>query len=89
MMKKKSSRVCEAPSNVRLQESKDRLIKAKYYLQEFVDSDNVQDCLSFWKRWDMIKYGTIELVEDDDDDDVVENTIDQLEVGRYSGSLSA
>ncbi|OUM51604.1 hypothetical protein BVG19_g714 [[Candida] boidinii] len=86
---KKSSRVCEAPSNVRLQESKDRLIKAKYYLQEFVDSDNVQDCLSFWKRWDMIKYGTIELVEDDDDDDVVENTIDQLEVGRYSGSLSA
>ena len=30
----------------------------------------------------MIKYATIELVEDDDDDEVVESTIEELERGR-------
>lgn len=30
----------------------------------------------------MIKYATIELVEDDDDDEIIESTIDELEDGR-------
>lgn len=65
-----------------LQALKDRLTKAKYFLQDLVDSDDLTDVTSFWKRWDMIKYATIELVEDDDDDEVIESTIDELEDGR-------
>lgn len=70
------------PSSCKLQELKDRLTKAKYFLQDLVDSDDFGDVTAFWKRWDMIKYATIELVEDDDDDEVVESTIDELEDGR-------
>ncbi|GEQ67342.1 hypothetical protein JCM33374_g1006 [Metschnikowia sp. JCM 33374] len=70
------------PSSCQLQALKDRLTKAKYFLQDLVDSEDHNDAFAFWKRWDMIKYATIELVEDDDDDDVVENTIDELEEGR-------
>lgn len=70
------------PSSCRLQALKERLIKAKYYLQDLVDSDDYNDAFDFWKRWDMIKYATIELVEDDDDDVVMESTIDELEHGR-------
>lgn len=62
---------------------KDRLTKAKYYLQDLVVGDNYQDILNFWNRWDLIKYCTIELVEDDDDDEVIESTIEELENGRY------
>lgn len=63
---------------------KDRLTKAKYFLQDLVDSDHDVDIACFWKRWDMIKYATIELVEDDDDDEVVESTIEDLEKGRVN-----
>lgn len=73
----------EDPSSCQLQALKDRLTKAKYYLQDLVDSDEVIDVSNFWKRWDMIKYATIELVEDDDDDEIIESTIDELENGRY------
>lgn len=69
-------------SSVGLQALKDRLIKAKYYLQDLVESDDLPDIYAFWKRWDMIKYTIIELVEDDDDDDVIESTIEELENGR-------
>lgn len=65
------------------QKLKDRLTKAKYFLQDLIDSEDYQDIQSFWNRWDMIKYSTIELVEDDDDDEVIESTIEDLEVGRY------
>lgn len=65
-----------------LQALKDRLTKAKYFLQDLVDSDDLTDINCFWKRWDMIKYATIELVEDDDDDEIIESTIDELEEGR-------
>lgn len=78
-----TSLAAEDASSCQLQALKDRLTKAKYYLQDLVDSDNIHDVNSFWKRWDMIKYATIELVEDDDDDEVVETTIDELESGRY------
>lgn len=71
------------PSSCRLQALKERLIKAKYFLQDLVDSDEYNDAFDFWKRWDMIKYATIELVEDDDDDVVMESTIDELEHGRH------
>lgn len=70
------------PSSCQLQELKDRLIRAKYFLQDLVDSDDYNDASDFWKRWDMIKYATIELVEDDDDDEIIEATIDDLEDGR-------
>lgn len=70
------------PSSCQLQALKDRLTKAKYFLQDITDSDVYHDMVAFWKRWDMIKYATIELVEDDDDDDVVETTIEELERGR-------
>lgn len=65
-----------------LQVLKGRLTKAKYFLQDLVDSEHDHDVACFWKRWDMIKYATIELVEDDDDDEVIESTIEDLENGR-------
>lgn len=77
------SRSNSSKSTNQYQKLKDRLTKAKYYLQDLVDSDDYQDLQCFWNRWDMIKYATIELVEDDDDDEVVESTIDELENGRY------
>lgn len=70
------------PASCQLQALKDRLTRAKYYLQDLVDSEDCAEVNSFWKRWDMIKYATIELVEDDDDDEIVETTIDELENGR-------
>lgn len=76
------SSTAKDPSSCQLQALKDRLTKAKYFLQDLVDSDDYNDAFAFWKRWDMIKYATIELVEDDDDDDVMESTIDELEEGR-------
>ncbi|CAX45585.1 conserved hypothetical protein [Candida dubliniensis CD36] len=69
-------------SSCQLQDLKVRLTKAKYYLQELVDSNDYREIELFWKRWDMIKYSTIELVEDDDDDEIVESTIEELENGR-------
>ncbi|RCK63566.1 hypothetical protein Cantr_09685 [Candida viswanathii] len=69
-------------SSNQLQDLKVRLTKAKYYLQELVDSNDYREIELFWKRWDMIKYSTIELVEDDDDDEIIESTIEELENGR-------
>lgn len=65
------------------QNLKDRLIKAKYFLQDLIDSNNFGDIQSFWNRWDLIKYTTIELVEDDDNDEIIESTVEELEKGRY------
>lgn len=74
------------PSNMKLQHVKDRLTKAKYYLQDFVDSNSVSDSLLFWQRWDLIKYAAIEIVEDEEDE-CVENTVEELEQGRFPGSF--
>ncbi|QPG76061.1 hypothetical protein FOA43_003447 [Brettanomyces nanus] len=87
--KQQHYRVSEVPENMRLQKLKDRLIKAKYYLQDYVDSEEVDDSLLFWKKWDLIKYSAIELVEDDDEDDIVETTIEELEYGRFAASICA
>ncbi|EMG46086.1 hypothetical protein SBY92_001200 [Candida maltosa Xu316] len=74
--------VKQEQSSNQLQDLKVRLTKAKYYLQELVDSNDLREIELFWKRWDMIKYSTIELVEDDDDDEIIESTIEELENGR-------
>lgn len=74
------------PGSLKLQQLKDRLLKAKYYLQDYLESGDLDEATAFWKRWDLIKYATIELVEDDDDDDVIESTIEDLEKGRLFGS---
>ncbi|GMM34190.1 hypothetical protein DASC09_015150 [Saccharomycopsis crataegensis] len=74
--------VSQQPESIKIQNLKDRLIKAKNFLQDFVDSDDSEDVAAFWGRWDLIKYATIELVEDDDDDEVIEDTIEDLEKGR-------
>ncbi|CCH45419.1 hypothetical protein BN7_5001 [Wickerhamomyces ciferrii] len=78
-------RASTQPSSVKLQHLKDRLLKAKYYLQDFIESDSVDEACAFWKRWDLVKYATIELVEDDDDDEIIESTIEDLEKGRLYG----
>lgn len=78
-------RVSCQPNSVKLQQLKDRLLKAKYYLQDFIESDSFDEACLFWKRWDLIKYATIELVEDDDDDEIIESTIEDLEKGRFYG----
>ncbi|GBL51730.1 hypothetical protein CAJCM15448_40040 [Candidozyma auris] len=77
-----ASSTSKDPSSCQLSALKDRLIKAKYFLQDLLESDDYHDACAFWKRWDMIKYAAIELVEDDDDDEVIESTIDDLEEGR-------
>lgn len=73
---------CSSKGSYSLQTLKDRLTKTKYYLQDLVDSDDYDDIYSFWRRWDMVKYATVELVEDDDDE-IVETTIEELEKGRH------
>lgn len=79
-------RVSEVPENLRLQGLKDRFTKAKYYLEDLVDSDLYNDCLSFWNKWDLIKYSIVDFVEEDEEDDDVERKVDELELGRFAGS---
>lgn len=83
--------VSEAPDNIRLQKLKDRLTESKYYLQDYVDSDSFDESILFWKKWDLVKYAAVDLVEDDDDggDDIVENTIEDLEAGRLAVSYDS
>lgn len=82
-------RVSEVPENLRLQELKDRFTKSKYFLEDLVDSDSYNDCISFWNKWDLIKYSIVDFVEEDEDDEEVEKKIDELESGRFVGSLSS
>ncbi|CCC68989.1 hypothetical protein NCAS_0B09050 [Naumovozyma castellii] len=74
--------VSTLPDSIKLQSLKLRLMKAKNDLEDYYDSDNYDSCIAFWRRWDMIKYSAVEVMEDDDDDDVVENAIEELEEGR-------
>lgn len=74
--------VSTLPDSVKLQSLKCRLTKAKNDLEQYYDSSSYSDCVSFWKRWDMIKYSAVEVMEDDDDDEIVESAIDELEEGR-------
>lgn len=74
--------VSKLPDSMKLESLKLRLTKAKNDLESVYDSTEFEDSIIFWKRWDMIKYSTVELMEDDDDDDVVEDAINELEEGR-------
>lgn len=82
-------RVSEVPENLRLQELKDRFTKSKYFLEDLVDSDSYDDCVSFWNKWDLIKYSIVDFVEEDEEDEEVERKIEELEFGRFVGSISA
>ena len=75
--------VSKLPDSIRLESLKIRLTKAKNDLEQVYDSMQLDDSIIFWKRWDMIKYTVIEVMEDDDDDEVVEDAIKELENGRY------
>lgn len=75
-------KVSNLPASVRLQSLKDRLTRAKNDLEDIYDSFDFDDCAKFWRRWDMIKYGAVEMMEEDDDDDVIESVIEELEEGR-------
>ncbi|CAL9736430.1 hypothetical protein MOSE0_J09494 [Monosporozyma servazzii] len=75
--------VSKLPDSMKLESLKLRLTKAKNDLESVYDSIEFEDSIIFWKRWDMIKYSTVELMEDDDDDDVVEDAINELEEGRF------
>lgn len=84
----KSLAPSEQPGSVRLLNLKQRLMNAKYYLQDLVDRDDIESSASFWNRWDLVKYSAIELVEEDgDDDDIVENVTEELEEGRYYANI--
>ena len=75
--------VSKLPDSIRLESLKLRLSKAKNDLEQVYDSMQLSDSIVFWKRWDMIKYSAVEVMEDDDDDEVVEDAIKELENGRY------
>lgn len=65
-----------------LQSLKYRLTNAKNDLELNYDSHELYDSIEFWRRWDMIKYSAVELMEDDDDDELIESVIEELEEGR-------
>lgn len=75
-------KVSSLPQSVKLQSLKDRLTKAKKDLENFYDSPTWVDCKTFWRRWDMIKYSAVEMMEEDDDDEIIETIIQELEEGR-------
>lgn len=73
-------------SNIKsLQSLKYRLTNAKNDLELNYDSPDLTDSMEFWRRWDMIKYSAVELMEDDDDDELIESVIEELERGRSVG----
>lgn len=76
--------ISEDPSSRALMALRQRLLKAKYFFLELLESTDVGSCAAFWHRWDLVKYAAIELVEDDgDDDDVVDAVTESLEEGRF------
>lgn len=77
-----SRTVSNLPDSVKLQSLKFRLTNAKNDLEQVYDSKEEQDSDSFWRRWDMIKYSAVEMMEEDDDDEIIENVIEELEQGR-------
>lgn len=78
-----SRTVSNLPDSVKLQSLKSRLTKAKGDLEQVYDSSEFADGCAFWRRWDMIKYSAVEMMEEDDDDEIIENVIEELEQGRY------
>lgn len=77
-----SRTVSNLPDSVKLQSLKSRLTKAKHDLEQVYDSTEFADGCAFWRRWDMIKYSAVEMMEEDDDDEIIESVIEELEQGR-------
>ncbi|AMD19475.1 HCL676Wp [Eremothecium sinecaudum] len=75
-------KVSKLPQSMQLQSLKNRLVRAKNDLENSYDTTDWNDCVYFWRRWDMIKYSAVEMMEEDDDDDLIESVIDELEEGR-------
>lgn len=73
----------EIEDSGKLQALKERLTKAKYYLQDLSDVSDMDASVSFWNRWDLVKYAVIEFVEDNgEEDEVIEGVCGELEDGR-------
>ncbi|ANB13160.1 hypothetical protein AWJ20_1442 [Sugiyamaella lignohabitans] len=77
--------VSEQPTSVRLMNLKERLLKAKYFFVDLLETLDMEKSAQFWHRWDLVKYATIELVEEADDDETIEDVSAELEEGRYYG----
>ncbi|KAI5962425.1 uncharacterized protein KGF55_003501 [Candida pseudojiufengensis] len=57
---------------------KQRLINAKNFLQDHIDSFDLQEIKKFWNRWDISKYEMLEVMEDEDE------LLEKLEAGRFN-----
>ncbi|KAI3406022.1 hypothetical protein KGF56_001241 [Candida oxycetoniae] len=55
---------------------KQRLVRSKDFLQDHIESHDINDVRKFWHRWDISKYQMLDVMEDDDD------VLDELESGR-------
>ncbi|AET37273.1 uncharacterized protein Ecym_1014 [Eremothecium cymbalariae DBVPG len=75
-------KVSNLPQSMKLQSLKDRLVRAKNDLETNYDANSWDNCMYFWRRWDMIKYSAVEMMEEDDEDEIIESVIDELEEGR-------
>lgn len=75
--------VSTLPASVKLQSLKYRLTKAKNDMEQTYDAIDLYDSILFWRRWDMIKYNAVEMMEEDDDDDLIDSVIEELEKGRF------
>lgn len=71
---------------IQLMNLKKRLLNAKYFFSELLENRSWDACAQFWDRWDLVKYSTVDLVEDTDDDEVVDHVCEEIEAGRaYRG----
>ncbi|KAI5954322.1 hypothetical protein KGF54_002097 [Candida jiufengensis] len=56
---------------------KQRLVNSKNFLQDHIESFDLNDIKKFWNRWDISKYQMLDVMEDEDD------ILEELESGRY------
>ena len=67
---------CSDDDDKELMNLKQRLIRSKEFLQDHIESHDMDDVRKFWHRWDVTKYQMLDVMEDDDD------VLDELECGR-------
>lgn len=53
-----------------------RLLRSKDFLQDHIESFDINDVKKFWHRWDITKYQMLDVMEDEDD------VLEELESGR-------
>ncbi|CAD1808156.1 hypothetical protein FOB58_001153 [Candida parapsilosis] len=66
----------EEDDNKELMNVKCRLLKSKDFLQDHIESFDMNDVKKFWHRWDITKYQMLDVMEDEDD------VLEELESGR-------